>query len=430
MMSQHPRFAAIVGLALSFACGGGSDRPPPPPPPPPPAVSPTVTGLALDIRGQPFAGAQVRIGALAPATTNADGRFSVDAGPQTYDAAVVAQIPATQFSPAQSVAVVYTGLTRRDPTLWLPVEQLPGTFFGASSYSVSGIPSPGCTLYVLIDSHGNRFSQRNLFNRTCSGGPLSVMPWYGPASSTGSLVALSLGGSPAIAASGHIAVNANDGGGPDVTVPVAAVEPFAIQGTTAIPPDCFLQQADVIVPRLHSDPASVVASNFARIGAFTLNLGWTAEAPLSMVTRAQCGTSGDSVAAAIRRIRRETTSYALAVPPPPVLTAPAATNTAAPFSWTAPAASLGLLRFLHIDPNGSITAVVFVVTSASSASFPDLSGLTGAPPANLGYQTSVENWDGLHSTDAAAASDGLAALVSGLVDSNYGASTSGLNLLP
>src|SRR5690349_4687130 len=123
-MSQHARFTQIIALALLFACGGGSDRPPSPPPPPPPppgppAVSPTVTGLALDIRGQPIAGAQVRIGTLAPATTNADGRFSVDGAPQTYDATVVAQVPATQFVPAQSVAVVYAGLTRRDPTLWL-----------------------------------------------------------------------------------------------------------------------------------------------------------------------------------------------------------------------------------------------------------------------------------------------------------------------
>jgi hypothetical protein len=378
-----------------------------------------VTGVVLDIRGQPLALAQVRIGTLPPATTDGNGRFSVDGAPETYDAAVVAQIPGSQFLAARTVAIAYVGLTRRDPTLWLPIERAPASFFGAASFSVSGIPGSGCALYVLIDGSGNRHSQKNALDRTCSGGPLSVMPWYGTTSGAGSLVALSLGGTQGIAASGHIAVKPNDGGGPPVTVPVSPAEALVVQGSTAVPAGCFLQERGIIVPGLQSDSGAVLPSQIS--GApFTFDVGWTAEAPLALVARARCDMSATG---AQRRIRRDTTSYVLDLPSPPVLTVPTAVNPTAPYSWTGPAGSIGLLRFDHFDPNGSLATTVFVLTSARSASLPDIGGLAGAPPADLGYGASVEVWDGLRTTDAAAAGDGLAALASGLIDSNYGSST-------
>ncbi|MFL5407510.1 MAG: hypothetical protein ACJ79O_16905, partial [Myxococcales bacterium] len=333
-----------------------------------------LTGAALDIHGQPLAGAQVRMGSLPPVTTDAGGRFSVDGAPATYDAAVVTQIPATEFVPAKSVAVVYVGLTRRDPTLWLPVEQLPASFFGTASYSVSRGPGSRCALYVLVDNHGNRYSQMNALDRTCAGGPLFVMPWFGSTSSSGSLVALTLGGPQAIAASGHIAVRANDGGGPRVIVPVSPAEPLSIEANTTVPASCFLVDGGIIVPGKRSEPGAVVLHGIAA-GAFPFNVGWTAEAPLALVARAQCNDPSLSVSAALRRIRRDTTSYPLDLPPPPVLTVPTTVTATAPFTWTAPAASLSLLRFSRVGQDGSITSLVFVVTAARSASFPDLGGL-------------------------------------------------------
>jgi hypothetical protein len=75
---------------------------------------PTVHGTVIDIWGNKLPNVPVQIGETL-ATTDANGRFTIENVSETYEASV--DVEFVQYSTPRSFGWVYQGLTRRDPTL-------------------------------------------------------------------------------------------------------------------------------------------------------------------------------------------------------------------------------------------------------------------------------------------------------------------------
>src|SRR5512145_474165 len=98
------RRTAAVAVALALAaplagCSTSDELPP--------EVGPW--GFVRFLDGQPVAGATVRLSGYGDRTVHANGAFSLDGVPATYDATVV----------YGRLAIVYVGLTTREPKLTL-----------------------------------------------------------------------------------------------------------------------------------------------------------------------------------------------------------------------------------------------------------------------------------------------------------------------
>lgn len=403
-MARRIWLGVALGAATAVACGG---------------AQPSVSGVALDLRGQPLAGVQVRVGSLPAVVTDAAGRFTVPGAPATYDAALVVQLPQgvlPQGSPPVRAAIVYQGLKRRDPTLWLPrIAVKSDRFFTFLSLSLTGAESGPEGLFVLTDPLGNRAA----WQYTSS--PPTALRWFGDATSA-TLTALRLADPPTavIAAGGHLAVPPLAGG--SYAVPVVTAAPFVISGSTTWPAACAPAERVLIVPTSLGEGAGLVMIDSTRSVAYSLNVGWTDEVPLAVVASTRCGATMDPNARVVRRLRTEVTTYALDLTEPPRLTAPEIATLATSFSWTTAAPALSLVRFQHIDRNGYAADSVHVVTAATSATFPDLRAFASGPTPGQGYDVGVEAWDGMASADAAAGAGGLRALLGNEVDGRYGAS--------
>jgi hypothetical protein len=404
---------ALFVLAMAAACSGARSN------------ANVVNGVALDSVAQPIAFARVRIGTLPVATTDANGRFSIANVPATYDAALIVQVPASQFAPAMSAAAVYQGLTRRDPVLWLPRRVASPSWnlvpLYADSLAVSGAANGPGGLFVLIDALGNQHPQS-----CCSGSPLYVMFAYGDPALPATLVALRANvngfvdaGARVLAASGHLVVPRSAAVG-SFTVPVSAAPSFTISGTASVPSGCTLTLR-LVVPPLRPNDYPILAQTFtaqtpSSFSSFTYDVGWTDEVPLMLSALAQCSPVLPGGTSTVARVRRDKTSYTLTVPPMPELTAPASGSLL--YSWTAPPSALSLAIFTRLDANGYETVKVWVVTAGTSAAIPDLTPQVPAQPSQS-YGPEVRVYDGLSSADAAASSPGLHALLTGVLDSSY-----------
>ena len=128
---------------------------------------------------------------------------------------------------------------------------------------------------------------------------------------------------------------------------------------------------------------------------------------------------------------RPATSFAIDVPAPPQITAPAARATVTvttPLQWTAPKAAVSVLHFERIDRNGFILGTLDVATASTSTTFPDLTSLRatvvpGAAPFDASLH--METWGGVTGTNGLAdATTGFGALLAGTVDFSHGISDS------
>jgi hypothetical protein len=145
----------------------------------------TVTGRVM--ARLPGAGLQVMITGHPPVTSDANGYFTVSNVQPPYDAGFVADAGAT--------AVVYLGLTRPDPTLWVP---LPDDLYPPGSRTASiagtaaggaGFPTPANyqsqVLFVSPDA-----SAGGGINGASGDYIISPVQWDGPGLTTGVLHAL------------------------------------------------------------------------------------------------------------------------------------------------------------------------------------------------------------------------------------------------
>ncbi|MFL5441690.1 MAG: carboxypeptidase-like regulatory domain-containing protein [Myxococcales bacterium] len=418
----------LVFLATLAACGGNpvpTDPSKPPPLPDEPAAP--VQGTVVNRFGEPVSGARVRIGTASPVTTDAQGKFTVRAVAATYDVAAVVDDPAVPPGfPPVSRAVVYQKLTRRDPVLYLPgLVVQPGSEI--HSTVVQSVTTTPTSAFPLLWAFTN--ASRVVAVGLGTGVP-GNFTWNGPAGAVnpGSLVAM-LNSSSGVEASGHVLVT--EGTGPlSVTVPVTAAPSLTLTGTSRPPAGCAIVIQDLVVPG--SDGTMVVTSELFVNGqtgaavAFNWSVGFTTEVPLSLRIPAICEPSSATSLVA-RRLSPSTTTFNLDVPAPPVITNPPSggtTSSTAPLTWTAPAGSVSVLHFDHVESNGFISGTLDLATTSRSASVPDLTALGAKIVRGVGIRWRVEAWGGLTGIDALADKNGFGALLAGTGNFSQGVSES------
>ena len=163
----------IAVLPMLFACGGSVHAPP----------DLTVRGMVLNQQRLPAPNARVQINALPAQTTDAEGRFETPGVPDTYDIAIVAtDLSGLGGHPGANRAVVYRGLHRRDPRLYLPGLRAGGAQFQSvviGPVSLTGMPA------------GSRFSFLGFVDsRGVVDVASSFVSWFGELPMPGRLVAL------------------------------------------------------------------------------------------------------------------------------------------------------------------------------------------------------------------------------------------------
>ncbi|MFL5409455.1 MAG: hypothetical protein ACJ79O_26850, partial [Myxococcales bacterium] len=112
---------------------------------------------------------------------------------------------------------------------------------------------------------------------------------------------------------------------------------------------------------------------------------------------------------------------------PPVITNPPSggtTSSTAPLTWTAPAGSVSVLHFDHVESNGFISGALDLATTSRSASVPDLTALGAKVVPGVGIGWRVEAWGGLTGIDALADNNGFGALLAGTGNFSQGVSES------
>jgi Carboxypeptidase regulatory-like domain len=384
---------ALFGLAVSLSCAG----------------SDAVSGRVVDMSGQPIAGARVRVGSAAAVSTDAQGRFQVDAVSPRYDAAVVVD--------AANFAIVYSGLTRRDPTLYSTIPMPYGP--QSPTQRATLLQSIRGTAFDVLDTQG-------VHTPGVPTSPPSVFFWYGPVPSKVRIAAVDLG----VQFSGHADVQVTEDQPLDVSIPATPTKPMLLSASVNPPqwcPRAFVSR-NVVLPGTWRSPA--VSSTVTATGTSDVRIGWTDEVPLSFRATANCigpMIPDDSITVA-RRITASMTTLQVDFPPPPVLVDPA-NGTSIPlyaaFTWTPPPGSVSVLRFFDANNASGLLPPprLDVVTSAATATFPDLSSLGARVGLNENYAWSVESWDGIASADAAADPTGLGAKLSGLGDFAHGISS-------
>jgi hypothetical protein len=163
--------SAQGGEGPSPSAGDGSGGAPEP-------VTGTVTGHVIDFWRHPLQGISVQIGDKQ-ATTNANGAFTVEDVPETYDVSMVYSYD----SAFQVAAWAYLGLTRRDPTLQMYV----GSERRVGELEIAFVPQPTLAANQKIAVAVGGVDSANTYDPVSVGGTTEFPDWYGPltASQTG-----------------------------------------------------------------------------------------------------------------------------------------------------------------------------------------------------------------------------------------------------
>jgi hypothetical protein len=422
---------ALVFIAVA-GCGGGSTATTGPTQVPPlPAIPSTdLAGRVVNLFGQAVAGARVTIGAGSVVTTDAQGKFTVSNAAPAYDAAVAVEEPIAALNGPPSIgrAVVYRGLTRRDPVFYIPEMKV-------VQGSVVHSNSPPQTILSTGSSGGGQillWAFTNALGFVATGdftGAPKFFIWFGPsdAVNVGSL-ALLFASSGGITASGSAPFTAGEATS-SITVPLTTTTPLTVSGTARPAAGCLIGVQEVVVPSSDGRTASVLASAGPRQPdgsvPFTIPVGFTNDLPLSLRIPVGCAILGTSVVA--RRLSPSTTNLDVNVPAPPQITAPAPFGTATSatsLTWTAPSGAVSVLHFDRIDTNGALLGTLDVATASTSTTFPDLTALGAVvlPGSTLNWR--VESWGGVNGTDGLAATTGSGALLAGTGNFSHGVSES------
>jgi hypothetical protein len=277
-----------------------------------------VEGTVVNRYGQHVPGARVRLGEGAVATTDAAGRFRLGLPGATYDAAVVVDQPGAASGGPTSVsrAVVYRGLTRRDPSLYVPTLTVGYGLRHATpiGVAVSGAPAgTTTTIFAWVDNRGIAVIDQ-------TGVPKSI-DWYGDATHLGRMVAIV---GPAISAAGNLPMTLTDQ--PVLaTVPVTvSAAQLTIAGTARPPAGCSLALIEVNVPGEingsvnHTIAQAGFSSQVDTPVTFSIPVGFTNELPLSLRVSVLCRSQPYSVdqptSLVARQLSPATTSFNIDAP--------------------------------------------------------------------------------------------------------------------
>ncbi len=403
------RALGFCAAVVAAGCGGSS--------------STAVTGTVLDRYRMPLEGARVSIGKEPVATTDAWGHFRVSSAAKSYDVAVTFDEPTVQSGlpvpPTVSRALVVKGLSRRDPTLYLPSAH---TKFGGGLNHITSVQG-------VSETGASTANPPFLWGFVGAGGEISgqfstgSFAWHGPAPMEGKLAVLverEPGMAPqAITFAGHAAFRADDNFySTPVSVAVAPVSPLTIHLTEHVPVGCTFSHWNVVVPGVAN--STLVGGSGSDTGVFTAEVGYTDELPLSLRVVARCHLASSFAA---RRISPTTTNFDVEVPAEPILTAPASgtkVTAATLFSWTAPASALAVVHLADIDANGFTLGTLDVMTTDTSFTFPDLTALSAEVVPGKAPTWLVDAWGPVTSTDAASDPSGFGKFLAGTGDFFHG----------
>ena len=370
----------------------------------------TVAGKVIDEAGRAVQSAPVVITGRPATTTDANGTFTVTDVPTPYDAAVILS--------SSKTAIIYKGLTRTDPTLY---------FTGASvsvpnSATISGTLSGGAG-YPLPVNHVSRAFfvatedlASSIPNSTTGAYALSTS-WNGAATISGTIHGLQWetnGSGMPLTYKGYgtkTGVTITNGGSfAGQNVALTAATAAVVSGSVTIPAGFTLGTKSIAlnfnkfgtIP-LGTDATSATAFSFnvPAIAGFTLQLAATASA-------ASLGSSSMAV-----NTTSGTTGITIAVPASPQHSLPvnaaAGVTTTTPFSWTAVPGGVYVVRF--DGPAGEPD--LLVVTSATSATIPDLSAQGLGLGASKAYTWAIFSFGPFADMNASAGPDGLLAVTNG-----------------
>jgi hypothetical protein len=355
----------------------------------------TVSGHALLDDGTAAAGAQVRVSPGGhSAEAAADGSFTVAGVATPYDLTVAAV--------SQKVAVVFLGLTRSDPTVFVPVG-------GSTAFDHSGTlsgtiasgcaPQGDCTSQVAFGAAGVFGGWAQAYGPSPAPYTMPIQ-WDGATPVAGDLHALQIhvdqyGDADAFWYGKKTGVSVADGGVTAVDFAAGETSPAtlsSVSGTTAAPPAGYAYAPGstlwlelplvrfpllVAVQGLDVGPFTypVPAVDGATLGGYALAQGPAGEVSVAYKTQAPVGTTG----------------FDIALQAAPSLQAPADGATGisygSTFTWTPFAGGAHLATFQA----GASDPVFVVVTSGTSAAIPDLRAVSASLglPAAASYSWRV-----------------------------------------
>ncbi len=363
----------------------------------------TIQGTVVDFYGGPIVGQAVSISSGSfsqTAITNARGLFTVSGVPSPYDATLVYPLDGSGLT----LAVVYAGLTRLDPTLMLTnggstaVEQHRATLSG----QLNGGHFPETSEYATSLTFGSpQIPQILLFGESQgpgSGSYTSSLTWGGPSPLAVTLYALQVhfGAVPGFPRDypgyGTLSgITLEDGASlADQNVSLAPVSSGTLTGTISVPPDYILTGAGVsllVAPGVLLSPVVADHSQDASFSYITPSVPGTS---LILGASAQIGegVNVSGISSAQMLLSATASNVVLTIPAVPTLLQPlaggASVTLGTPFNWTW-AQKAGAVYIVEIvGPYQSFT----VYTAATTLTIPDLAdaGLALVPSASYLWQ--------------------------------------------
>ena len=339
-----------------------------------------VSGTVVGSDRAPVVGASVTIGAQS-AVTDAAGAFTISGVALPYDLTAVVTVPKKR-------AVVYQGLTRRDPAV-VVIGVTASPYTGTLTGNLSGgnplgganeatrviFASPDAPAYLLNDN--NQFVTSNPYTMNAA--------WVGPTTTTGTVHAIQWqadGGSVPSSFTGYAnksGVSISSGGNATADLAMTAPSVSTIGGTVHLDASLlyFGQSLWITFPNSPAvfmgadSPSGSFSYPFPNVGGATASVIASAINTFSNVSGLQISGITPGTANVVVQ---------LAAPPTPGTPMDHATSvgTSTDFTWTPMPGTISVLGILG---NGT-SPTYYVLTAGASARIPDLSaqGL-GLPPA-------------------------------------------------
>ncbi|HMR80340.1 MAG TPA: carboxypeptidase-like regulatory domain-containing protein, partial [Polyangiaceae bacterium] len=377
--------AATGGSAGTAGSGGGS----------------AVQGKVVDLLGLAVPNVPVVIAGQQTAT-GADGSFSIPNVAATYTASIV--------SP-NGVAYVYADLKRRDPQLQLRMlaqKEQTGTLSGHAPALKPDFDTKSHHAVFASENGRSDPSFSSIFDSTT----WSVTPeWYGASTVSGFVHLIqrtkdAQGKTLSYSAYGRLPVTLSAGGSL-TQLPIAVSNPAEgkLTGTVTVPSGYTLKLkrvdtnfSDTSSVHLHTDATAAAAFDF-----LTFDVGSQISGFTLLVSADGAGDTAMQIVPA-----NATQNVNVTLQKPPALITPVANATGVTTSTSFSVAEMNSsVSVIHFIPDTSGQPNVYVITSANTATIPDLSGLGLALPSEAGYRWQVLGVGGFTDTDSTAGKDGV-----------------------
>jgi hypothetical protein len=368
----------------------------------------SVVGTVVDGSLQPAPGIAVLLAGRPATTTDQAGRFAATSVPQPYDAVVTL--------PAREVAVVYTGLTRRDPTLYLPVFSLLNVLVDHHT-DMRGVVTGGAGYPEPVNHRSSVLflSPAALGSAAVShvtGGYHLVPHWLGARGTTGTVHVLQwqysratglplsytgYGSRAAVTLADRDTVSGLD-------VQLAPVVTGLLSGTVTLPPGYALSAKSVslVLGTVGGTPAEWSLGNDATPLPEFAYATPVLEGATFDVAASATAVGGASTAAARAGLSANAGKVVLALPPSVELGAPAegeaGVRAGTRLSWSR---ASGGVYLVEVGPNDQ-GPTYWILTADTAATIPDLGPLGFGLPAGASYLWAVAAVTPFASVDATA----------------------------